>query len=578
MLPTYWGNPYSEIYSVRVSASDEEGGFSANGKGRTQIYALASAYAEIIERIQNQLISGIGGFNKAILIYISSRSGFYYYPDEKPLIKDDFIALSSEILEDLFSTKSSSAHMEYVEYIFKSRQIKGNGGLTSVPFFDMAAKRTVYLPYNLLFTLTGSNGMAAGNTIAEATYQAMCEIYERKAASMIYYENLTPPTIDKVYLLNYPEELAIINEIESKGFELFVKDFSCNMDFPVVGLILRDKETGKYRLNVGSDTSFKVALSRTLTEIYQGMRNEEDIKKLLLEFPDEHSASFFFNNEKTMEYEINLKKFMKNGLGFFPPSLFGTDFSYSFNPSVFNSKSSYEEEVKHLLGLAQRHGYKVYIRDVSFLGFPSVYIYIPQVSLLGRKDLYHKESPSADIILFDDLEILIFPFETFIHDSSKIKQAIKIIEDLNLTSGKIELKELFHLTFKNNSAWDTISVRFFMSLLYFLVKDYGNSILCLKGFISENKLETDDYYRQIISYFELLKDGGAIESVPAEILNDFKSPLSLFKYIGFPHCPDCEVCALKNECLTRINVANVLKINRKFSESIINQNKFSIFS
>ncbi|GAQ49997.1 hypothetical protein FPK15_contig00083-0001 [Flavobacterium psychrophilum] len=39
-------------------------------------------------------------------------------------------------------------------------------------------------------------------------------------------------------------------------------------------------------------------------------------------------------------------------------------------------KNSHEEEVKELLVLAKNLNYDVYIRDVSFLGFPTVYIYI----------------------------------------------------------------------------------------------------------------------------------------------------------------------------------------------------------
>lgn len=123
VLPNYWGNPYNEIYSVRVEAIDEDGGFSANGKGRNQLYALASAYAEIIERVQNQLISGIGGFNKVLLKQIKNTIGFYYYPDEKPLIKKDFFKLPSEIHEDIFPVKSLGAQKKLIDYIFNRKQI-----------------------------------------------------------------------------------------------------------------------------------------------------------------------------------------------------------------------------------------------------------------------------------------------------------------------------------------------------------------------------------------------------------------------------------------------------------------------
>lgn len=269
---------------------------------------------------------------------------------------------------------------------------------------------------------------------------------------------------------------------------------------------------------------------------------------------------------------------MRNGKGYFPPSLFKSDFSYSFNPNVFSTRNSYEEEVKYLLKLAQKLQYKVYIRDVSFLGFPSVYIYIPKVSILGRKDVYLKNEPSTDVISFEDLESIIFPFDEFINDKLKIKKAIVLIEKLNLTTDKFEIKDLFHLSFKQNSIWDKISITFFMSILHFLVKNYDKSILSLKLFLKENDLQYDDYYTQILNYMELLKSNQPTDVVAPEIIKDFKDANSIFKYIGYPICPNCQKCLLKSDCLTLINVKKAVKINERFSKSVINQNKFSIFS
>lgn len=59
-----WYHPYPEIYSLRLECMKEDGGFGTNGKGRNQYYALASAYAEFIERIQNGYIMGIYGLNR----------------------------------------------------------------------------------------------------------------------------------------------------------------------------------------------------------------------------------------------------------------------------------------------------------------------------------------------------------------------------------------------------------------------------------------------------------------------------------------------------------------------------------
>lgn len=74
-----WNNPHNEIYSVRVECSEEDGEFGSNGKGRTRRYALASAYAEFIERVENGFILGNSGINRFFMKKIKERCGFYFF-------------------------------------------------------------------------------------------------------------------------------------------------------------------------------------------------------------------------------------------------------------------------------------------------------------------------------------------------------------------------------------------------------------------------------------------------------------------------------------------------------------------
>lgn len=53
----------------------------------------------------------------------------------------------------------------------------------------------IEIPIEFSLLLTGSNGMASGNTPKEAILQALCEIFERYAISEIYWNEYTPPTI-----------------------------------------------------------------------------------------------------------------------------------------------------------------------------------------------------------------------------------------------------------------------------------------------------------------------------------------------------------------------------------------------
>lgn len=64
-----------------------------------------------------------------------------------------------------------------------------------MPFYDCNRIKITYLPYNLTFILTESNGMAAGNTAGESIFQALCELVERYSARTVFFDKLTPPAI-----------------------------------------------------------------------------------------------------------------------------------------------------------------------------------------------------------------------------------------------------------------------------------------------------------------------------------------------------------------------------------------------
>ena len=217
----------------------------------------------------------------------------------------------------------------------------------------------------------GSNGMAAGNTIFEAIFQGICELMERWGAAEIYYNQLTPPTVLRSYLKKYDEEYGIIENIEKSGtYRVIVKDFSANKRIPTLGLIIINQKLNKYKLNVGSDTSFQVALSRCLTEIHQGFRNEELFDSKLLDIPKKE-AKYFISNDESSVYEryIEFSNFTKDNSGVFPCALFKTKPSYDFDPGVFTSRKDYETEVKDLI----TYFYKNLCRRIYRLQFFSTY-------------------------------------------------------------------------------------------------------------------------------------------------------------------------------------------------------------
>ncbi|MGN0237140.1 MAG: YcaO-like family protein [Lepagella sp.] len=570
-----WCNPYSNIYSTRVECDVTDGGFGTNGKGRDRQYTLASAYAEFIERLQNGYISGVYGFNRFFLKQIKQKVGFYYYPDEKIISELEFRNLPEAYLNDLFSKQDNNERDNQISAYFNRVRKNGEDGVVAVPFYSPTLDKIVYLPYNLTLTLTGSNGMAAGNSAAEGVFQALCEIIERYAASQVFYNRLTPPTISTNFLARFPEELSIIKDIESSGYIVNVLDFSAGLNLPAVGVIVYNSNKTLYKLNVGAETSFKIALSRALTEVHQGLKNKKEFDERMMSVPEKEYDYFLEDNEQSrLLRSIQIRKFIIDGSGAFPKSLFQSISSYSFNENIFGVADSYADEVNRLVNLFSKLGFDVFIRDVSFLGFPSYYVFVPNVSIFGRKTYEDASNTMTliDTIEQDAIEDLFFPTTEFIHNKDIIfKLGNAIAPNREETFKNVMMQEILKLKFDNHHYWSQIPVSYFLTLFCFAIGEYCNAIKYMKLFMEETGNSNDEYYLEILSYFSLLRNGdtGKIQTeISSEILQEFSNTQTLFSNILLPNCPNCDDCLLKDNCQTKPNFKNSLKFAEKMNRQI----------
>jgi ribosomal protein S12 methylthiotransferase accessory factor len=128
----------------------------------------------------------------------------------------------------------------------------------------------VYFPSNLIENLYLSNGMSAGNTLAEAQVQCLSEIFERAVKREILEGELTLPDVPQEVLAKYPSILAGIQGLEEQGFPVLVKDASLGGQYPVMCVTLMNPRTGGVFASFGAHPSFEVALERSLTELLQG--------------------------------------------------------------------------------------------------------------------------------------------------------------------------------------------------------------------------------------------------------------------------------------------------------------------
>jgi ribosomal protein S12 methylthiotransferase accessory factor len=569
LLPaeTFQANPYSGIYSVSLELSEDKGSFRSNGKGRTVDFCLASAYAEFVERMQNSLFAI---FPRTIVTELKEAYGFYHMPDERYLGAEEFSALPLPIVQDIIHY-SGAGRMEFMFAYFERVKANGVPGVVAVPFFDTQNNQVCYLPFNLLLLTVGSNGMAAGNTHAEAIFQALCELLERWGAAEVFYNQLVPPTVPREYLKQFEDEYAIISEIERSGkYQLTVKDFSAQRRIPSLGLIVENKNAHTYRLNVGSDTCFQVALSRCLTEVYQGILDENMFDACTIPIPQEE-ATYFVNNDERSLYQryMVFAKFTKDNSGPFPLSLFRDQPSYAFDPTIWTSKTSYEAEVRKLVSYFHEMGYNVYIRDVSFLGFPSVFVYVPEVSAEGRKNVppLVKGAPTSIMLELDRIESKVLKLK-----NCSAEDLLDIAHTFENFDAAICLVDLFGIKLKDSSLWKQINMAFLLTQIWYSLGYFEKANESFKKFL-QTRTTKNLYYEFVEKYLEWLTEGLSTQAafdrllqevdakdIARQVGEDLSDPKQAFSLIKLPNCPDCKTCELYTDCLTtgRVTMANIL--------------------
>jgi YcaO-like protein with predicted kinase domain len=337
-------------YSCHLRYEDYPILFS-NGKGLTEELALASAFAEFIERLQC--------FMDAFFTRVGFMHAFPFFSGSVLKGVDEFGDALPELME---------------AGLAKVRSHQGPR-FECIPFLEVSTGSTVYLPYHLLTLITSSNGMAAGNTPAEAISQGICEVFERYVLHALIDDSISGlPTLSLTDVsIGNPALRGLVDAIQENGIEIIIKDGTMGGALPVLGVVLVHRETNTCGVSFGADPVFDVALSRCLTEAFQG------IDKL-------HHP---LHGRKKDDDPLDLY----NNLYALADKLLSSEGDPRWK-DVFISASDNGEIVGFLMEKTKRLGHRLYIRDFSLLGFPSYYVYIDGMSPLrklpefGRDHLY----------------------------------------------------------------------------------------------------------------------------------------------------------------------------------------------
>src|SRR5690554_5942032 len=259
-----WRNIVPNVWSLHVRDAQSPMCFT-NGKGATKEAALASSLGEFIERLNCNFFYNDQFFGEEI-----ANAEFVHYPNEKwfPLTPDDSLppGLLDEHCLNIYNPEGELQGSHLID----TNSGRHDRGICALPFERQSDGEIVYFPTNLIENLYLSNGMSAGNTLAEAKVQCLCKIIERAVKKEIIENEFALPDVPADVLARYPHIVEGIEALEAQGFPIFVKDASLGGRFPVACVTLMNPRTGGVFASFGAHPNFRIALERSLTELMQG--------------------------------------------------------------------------------------------------------------------------------------------------------------------------------------------------------------------------------------------------------------------------------------------------------------------
>ncbi len=366
-----WLNPVANVWSVHLRDRGCPLLFS-NGKGASRKAALASALGEFVERLAT-------GYFFNDFHVDTGPGGCVHDPRERWFAADGETlpeGLMDAAMRGVYDPGGELRPAHLLD--FQSDR----EGIPALPFVRQRTGETVWVPTNLLANLQASNGMAAGNTPAEARTQALSEILERAVKYRIIAEGISLPEVPAPFLRQRPDCLEAIEALEAAGFPVLVRDASLGGRFPVVNVTLLHPQTGGCYASFGAHPSFEVALERTLTELLQG--------RSLDALGDFHPPSF---ERQQVADPHNLELHFVDSSG-----VVGWDFLRSPGDHEFvawDFADDTRHEAERLVALIHELGHEVYVADHDHLGVPACRIVVPGLSEVYPVDDLWLENTNA---------------------------------------------------------------------------------------------------------------------------------------------------------------------------------------
>ena len=481
-----WRNIIPNVWSLHIRDAHSPMCFT-NGKGATKESALASALGEYIERLNNNHFYAGAYWGEDL-----ANSEFVHYPNEqwfKPGKKD---ALPKEILDPYCLQIYNPEGELKGSHLIDTNSGNVARGICSLPFVRHSDHEVVYFPSNLVENLFVSNGMSAGNTLAEAQVQCLSEIFERAVKREILEGEICLPDVPAHVLAKYPSIMAGIQGLEAQGFPVLVKDASLGGSYPVMCVTLMNPRTGGVFASFGAHPNLEVALERSLTELLQG-RSFEGLNDL--------PPPTFESNAVTEPY--NFVEHFIDSSGIVSWRFFSDKADHEFVEWDFAGKGSTAnaDEATALFGILESMGKEVYTTVHDQLGAIACRILVP-----GYSEIY----PVEDLIWDNTNKALLFREDILnLHrlDDASLAALLDRLENNELDE-YADIATLIGIEFDENTEWGQLTVLELKLLIHLALKQLEAAQDLVGAFLqyNDNTVERKLFYQALDVVLELALD------------------------------------------------------------------------
>jgi ribosomal protein S12 methylthiotransferase accessory factor len=481
-----WRNIIPNVWSLHIRDAHSPMCFT-NGKGSTKESALASALGEYIERLSNNHFYAGAYWGEDI-----ANAAFVHYPNERWFMPGKKKALPVGILDAHCLPIYNPDGELRASHLIDTNSGNAARGICALPFVRQSDGEVVYFPSNLIENLFVSNGMSAGNTLAEAQVQCLSEIFERAVKREIIEAEICLPDVPPEVLARYPSILAGIEGLEAQGFPVLVKDASLGGTYPVMCVTLMNPRTGGVFASFGAHPRLEVALERSLTELLQG-RSFEGLNDLP---PPTFESNAVTEPNNFVEHFIDSS-------GIVSWRFFSAKSDFEFVEWDFSGQGENPnaEEAATLLGILQGMGKEVYTAVHDQLGSTACRILVP-----GYSEVY----PIEDLIWDNTNKALLFREDILnLHrlDGAHLSALLDRLDNNELDE-YLDIATLIGIEFDENTAWGQLTVLELKLLIHLALQQFEQAQELVGAFLqyNDNTVERQLFYQALNVVLEVHLD------------------------------------------------------------------------